>query len=343
MITETVFGKTQDGTEVRLFTLENSNRVQVKVCSYGLIITEVHVPDRSGKLGNVVLGFETLERYLKGHPFFGAIAGRVANRIGKGTFSLEGRSYQLAINNGANHLHGGVRGFDKRVWDVRPVGPDSLECGYLSADGEEGYPGNLSVQVRYTLTDANEVRIDYRATTDKSTPVNLTNHSYFNLAGGGDVFGHELELAADHYTPTDEGLIPTGEIAPVAGTPLDFRTRMPMGARYRETGLKTGGYDHNFVLREGGGALRRAAWVLEPVSGRTLEVLTTEPGVQLYTATNLDGSIVGYGGITYPRFGGFCLETQHYPDSINKPNFPSVVLRPGGEYKTSTVFRFGVS
>jgi aldose 1-epimerase len=338
------FGQMTDGTPVRLYTLRNPKGMTVKVTDFGLIVTALHVPDRQGKPGNVVLGFDNLDRYLKGHPFFGAIAGRVANRIANARFTIDGQTYTLARNNGPNHIHGGLNGFDKKAWASRPLPPTeravAVEFSYLSPDGEEGYPGNLSVTVRYTLSDQSELRIDYAATTDKPTPVNLTNHSYFNLAGTGDVLGHELTLAADFYTPSDEGLIPTGEIRRVKGTPLDFTQATTIGARATQTGLKPAGYDHNFVLRSGGQSLALAATAYEPTTGRLLEVLTTEPGVQLYTANHMDGSVVGAGGCKYPRHGGFCLETQHYPDSINKPHFPSVLLRPGQTYRSSTVFRF---
>lgn len=340
------FGRMPDGSPVRLYTLRNKNGMTVKVTEYGLIITELHVPDRTGKPGNVVLGFDNLDRYLKGHPFFGAIAGRVANRIGGARFTIDGREYTLAKNNGPNHLHGGLQGFDKKLWTSRPLpctaNEAAVEFEYTSPDGEEGYPGNLRVIVRYTLTAENELRIDYTATTDKPTPVNLTNHSYFNLAGEGDVLGHELMVAADFYTPTDEGLIPTGEIRTVRGTALDFTSPVKIGARINETGLKPGGYgyDHNFVLRSGGQSLALAANVYDPATGRVMDVLTTEPGVQLYTANHMDGSIVGTGGVRYPRHAGLCLETQHFPDSINKPHFPSVLLRPGHTYRSTTVFKF---
>jgi len=341
---EKVFGRTPDGTSVKIYTLRNPHGVVVKVIEYGALVTELHAPDRAGKAGDVVLGFDNLDRYVKGHPFFGAIAGRVANRIASGRFTLDGKEYTLAKNNGPNHLHGGLKGFDKKVWKSKPLPATDHEVGVelscFSPDGEEGYPGNLEVTVTYTLTDKSELRIDYRAKTDKATPVNLTNHSYFNLAGSGDVLGHELWLAAEQYTPTDEGLIPTGEIKSVKGTPLDFTKPTAMGARIDQTGLKPAGYDHNFVLSSGGKSLALAARVYEPKSGRVMEVLTTEPGVQLYTANGLDGSITGVGGVTYPRHGGFCLETQHFPDSINKPNFPSVVLRPGETFKSATVYKF---
>ncbi len=338
------FGQMPDGTPVKLYTLRNAQGITVKVTDYGLIITELWVPDRNGKAGNVVLGFDTLDRYLNGHPFFGAIAGRVANRIANARFTIDGKEYTVTRNSNPNHIHGGAKGFDKKVWTATPMpvtqDDAAVEFSCLSPDGEEGYPGNLTVTVRYTLTARGELRIDYSATTDKPTPVNLTNHSYFNLAGAGDVLGHELTLAADFYTPSDEALIPTGEIRTVKGTPLDFTQTTTIGARAAQTGLKPGGYDHNFVLRGGGQSLALAATVFEPTTGRVLEALTTEPGVQLYTANHLDGSIVGTGGVKYPRHAGFCLETQHYPDSVNQPHFPSVVLRPGQTYRTTTVFRF---
>ena len=343
MIETKDFGKTADGIPVKLFVLKNSAGMTVKVMNYGGIITEVHTPDRNGKMGNVVLGFDNVERYLQGHPFFGAIAGRVANRIANGKFTLDGATYSLAINNGANHLHGGLKGFDKKVWDTLVLPDGGVQMSIVSPDGEEGYPGTLRVSVTYRLTEKNEIRIDYEATTDKATPINLTNHSYFNLAGQGDVLGHVLRLNADHATAVDEGLIPTGEIVSVKGTPLDFTTPHSLGERYEQTGLTPPGYDHNFVVNNPGAGLRLAAVMVEPVSGRTLEVDTTEPGIQLYTGNFLDGTVVGTGGVKYPKRGGFCLETQHYPDSINHPNFPTVVLRPGNTWRSTTVFRFGVS
>jgi aldose 1-epimerase len=337
------FGKLRDGETVHLFTFHNKNGMVVKAMDFGLIITEIHAPDRNGKLGDVVLGFDNLERYLKGHPFFGAIAGRYANRIAKSSFTIDGQEYKLFANNGKNSLHGGKVGFDKKLWTAQevPSGADraTVEFKYTSKDGEEGYPGNLNVTVRYTLTDANEWIIEYAGVTDKKTVVNLTNHSYFNLAGSGDVTNHEIEIEADQYTPVDAELIPTGEIAPVKGTPLDFTTPHKIGERQGQTGL--GGYDHNFVLRRGVTAKPRlAARVYEPTSGRILEVSTTEPGVQLYTAIGLDGSITGVGGVKYPKWGAFCLETQHYPDSPHHPNFPSTILEPGKKYQTTTSFKF---
>lgn len=340
---KTEFGKLPDGSTAHLYTMRNSKGIVVKVTDYGLIITELHAPDRNGKGGNVVLGFDNLERYLKGHPFFGAIAGRYANRIGGARFSLDGKEYTLAANNGKNHLHGGRVGFDKKLWAAEPMQstPDRIAIAfkYTSKDGEEGYPGNLALTVVYTLTDDNELIIDYSATTDKKTIVNVTNHSYFNLAGSGDVREHALLIEADQYTPVDAELIPTGEIASVKGTALDFTSPRKIGERIEQTGI--GGYDHNFVLRGGvTEKARLAARAHEPNSGRVMEVFTTEPGVQLYTAIHLNGSIVGTGGVTYPKWGGFCLETQHYPDSPNKPNFPSVVLEPGKKFHSVTSFKF---
>lgn len=342
-IQKTAFGKTSEGKEVELYTLTNSKGVVAKITTYGALLTELDVPDRHGKVGNVVLGFDNLDQYLKGHPFFGATAGRVANRIAKGKFKLEGKEYTLAVNNGPNHLHGGLKGFDKKVWAAEAKqGKEgaSVKLTYTSPDGEEGYPGTLTATVTYTLTEKNELRIDYTATTDKATPVNLTNHSYFNLAGSGDVLSHELTIAADHYTATDETLIPTGEIKSVKGTPLDFTKPALIGARIKEIPDYIKGYDHNFVLNAGGKSLALAARVYEPSTGRVMETLTTEPGVQLYTGNHLDGSLTGHGGVVYKKNSGFCLETQHYPDSINHPNFPSVVLNPGKTYNTTTVYKF---
>jgi len=336
---------TVDGKPVKLFTLTNRKGTIVKVMNYGLIITDIQTTDRSGKLGHITLGFDSLDPYLKGHPFFGAIAGRVANRIAKGKFSLDGKDYTLAVNNVPNHLHGGLKGFDKKVWDAKPLAAtehaQAIEFYYLSKDGEEGYPGNLDVTVTYTFTDDDELRIDYRATTDKATPVNLTNHSYFNLAGGGDTLDTEIWINADRYTPADETLIPTGELAPVKGTPLDFTKTKPMrdGIEALKRKPAPGGYDHNFVLNSGGGKLALAARAHEPKSGRVLEVLTTEPGVQLYNGIGL-GNMTGHDGVPIVKYGGFCLETQHFPDSINHPSFPSVVLRPGDTFKSTTVFKF---
>ncbi len=345
-VTRQPFGKTDDGTPVALYTMESAGGLRVSITNYGGIIVSLYAPDRNGQPGDVVLGFERLEDYLKRHPYFGAIIGRYGNRIAKGRFTLEGVEYKLAQNNGENHLHGGIQGFDKKVWQARhwTDGDGShLELSYTSPDGEEAYPGTLDVKVIYTLNDRNQLRIDYAATTDKPTVVNLTNHSYFNLAGEGLILDHVLRLNADHFTPVDAGLIPTGELRPVHGTPFDFTTPTAIGARIEQDDeqLRFGrGYDHNFVLRGGGGTLAEAAEVYEPKTGRVLRVLTTEPGVQFYTGNFLDGTLKGKGGWVYVRRSGFCLETQHFPDSPNKPSFPSTVLRPGQTYRSSTIFEF---
>jgi aldose 1-epimerase len=343
-VEESSFGTLPDGTAVKLFTLSNGNGMTVKITEYGGIVTELWVPDRGGQKANIVLGFDKLEEYTKGHPFFGAIAGRYANRIANGKFTLDGREYTLAKNNGPNHLHGGLKGFDKKVWKgiILPTTANSaaiaLTC--TSPDGEEGYPGTMSAKVTYTLTDKNELKIDYLATTDKPTVVNLTNHSYFNLAGSGNVLDHVLRINADRYTAADAGLIPTGELARVKGTGLDFTSLRRIGEHIGDYMSFAEGYDHNFVLNSGGKDLSLCARVEEPKSGRVMEVLTTEPGVQLYTGNHLDGKRTGVGGVTYGQHTGFCLETQHFPDSPNKPSFPTTVLRPGQEFKSTTVYRF---
>jgi aldose 1-epimerase len=345
------FGNAPGGEAVELYTLTNSQGVAAAITTYGGIVVSLKVPDRAGNLGDVVLGFDALDGYLKGHPYFGAIIGRYGNRIAQGRFTLGGVACTLARNNGENHLHGGIQGFDKAVWKAREVaakdGP-GLELSYVSRDGEEGYPGNLSVTVTYTLTESNEWRIDYSATTDKDTVVNLTNHSYFNLAGQGEghILGHLVTISADRFTPVDAGLIPTGELRSVAGTPFDFRQPHAIGERIQaaDEQLKRGlGYDHNFVLSSPPGTLRLAARVTEPTSGRVMEVRTTEPGLQFYTGNFLDGTVTGKAGKVYQQRYGFCLETQHYPDSPNQPAFPSVVLRPGGRYQTTTVYQFSAS
>jgi aldose 1-epimerase len=336
------FGTTRDGVAVDLYTLTNANGVVAKVMTYGALMTELHVPDRTGKMADVVLGFKTLDQYQGDHPYFGATIGRVGNRIAKGKFKIDGQEYTVATNDGANHLHGGLKGFDKRVWTAQQVPATdgaAVKFTYVSADMEEGYPGTLTATVTYTLTNKNELRLDYTASTSKPTVVNLTNHSYFNLAGEGqgDILGHELTILADRYTPVDAGLIPTGEIASVSGTPMDFNRALPIGSRIAQV---QGGYDHNYVLTHGGGVLAISATVREPGSGRIMDVLTTEPGVQLYTGNFLDGKLVGKSGAAYKKHFGFCLETQHYPDSINHPNFPTVLLKPDKTYKTTTVYRF---
>lgn len=343
-----LFGKAADGKEVYIYTLRNKNGMEARITNYGGILVSLMVPDRNGKPGDVVLGYDSLAEYIKDSPYFGALVGRYANRIGKGRFTLNGVEYKLAINNGANHLHGGLKGFDKVVWDVnekesRPGG--SLTLSYRSKDGEEGYPGDLSVKVVYSLTESNELRIEYRATTDKPTVVNLTHHSYFNLAGAGngDILSHELFIDADLFTPVDSGLIPTGEIRSVKGTPMDFTQPTAIGARINsnETQLKiAGGYDHNWVVNKPMKSFGLAARVLEKTTGRVMEVWTTEPGLQFYSGNFLSGSNIGKGGKRYEHRFGFCLETQHYPDSPNRPQFPSTTLNPGQTYSSTTVYRF---
>jgi aldose 1-epimerase len=342
------FGKTADGQAVDLYTLTNKNGVEVAITNYGGIVVSIKVPDRDGKFADVALGFDTLDGYLKENPYFGAIVGRYGNRIAKGRFTLDGVEYKLAQNNGENHLHGGLKGFNKVVWSAKDVSTrdaQGIELAYLSKDGEEGYPGNLSVTVTYSLNDNNELNIDYSATTDKDTVLNLTNHSYFNLAGEGqgNILDHVVMIDADRFTPVDAGLIPTGELRSVEGTPFDFRKPTAIGARINQDDeqLKFGrGYDHNFVLNHPAGSLALAARVTDPKSGRVLEVLTTQPGLQFYTGNFLDGTIRGKGGKVYGHRYGFCMETQHFPDSPNKPEFPSTELKPGERYHTTTIFRF---
>jgi aldose 1-epimerase len=342
------FGETADGQPVDLYTLTNPQGMEVSITDYGATVVSLLVPDRHGHLDDVVLGYDTLEEYIAASPYFGAVVGRYGNRIAKGRFTLDGHEYKLAQNNNENHLHGGIKGFDKAVWKARGLLGDQgpgLSLTYTSQDGEEGYPGNLSVKVLYVLADDNQLTIHYQATTDKPTPVNLTNHSYFNLAGQGtgDVLSHVLLLNADRFTPVDEGLIPTGELRPVAGTPMDFTQPTAIGARVEEDDrqLKFGlGYDHNWVLNGDPGSIRLAARVQEPASGRVMEVFTSEPGIQFYCGNFLDGSNVGKGGRVYKHRYGFCLETQHFPDSPNKPDFPSTILKPGQEYNTTTIFKF---
>ncbi|WP_205678640.1 aldose epimerase family protein [Aquisphaera insulae] len=343
-LTKMEFGKTPDGTPVDLYVLKNG-QITVKVTNYGGIITEISTPDRNGKLGDIALGFENLEGYLGKHPFFGATVGRVANRIAKGTFTLNGQDYKLAINNGPNALHGGLKGFDKKVWKAEEVKTDdgpSVRMSYRSADGEEGYPGNLDVTVQFTVTADNGLKIDYTATTDRATPINLSNHSYFNLAGRSteSILDHDVQLIADRYTPVDDTLIPTGEIAEVAGTPLDFRKAKPIGQDIKGIKADPVGYDHNFVLNSRDRSLALGARVHDPKTGRILEMFTTQPGVQFYTGNFLDGTVVGKDGIAYRQYAGFCLESQHYPDSIHHPNFPSAVLEPGQAFRETTVFKF---
>jgi aldose 1-epimerase len=337
------FGKLPDGTSVDIYTLTNDKGMQAKITTYGGIVTELHVPDKNGQSGDVVLGFDNLDQYVKGHPYFGALVGRVANRVAKGHFTLDGQDYTLAVNNGPNSLHGGLKGFDKVVWHAEPMkgkdGP-ALRLTYLSKDTEEGYPGNLSVTVVYTVTNHNALRIDYSATTDKDTPVNLTNHSYFNLAGKGDVLGYELMLNADHYTPVDDTLIPTGQIASVKGTPYDFTTAHAIGDHLNELTGDPKGYDTNYVINGGGHGLTLAAKVYDPSSGRVLEMYTTEPGVQVYTANFLDSTLTGKGGMVYAIHDALCMEAQHFPDSVNHPSFPSTILHPGQTYHQRTEYVF---
>jgi aldose 1-epimerase len=343
------FGKTGDGKQVDLYVLTNKNGVEVDITNFGAAVVSLKVPDRHGKTDDVVLGYDDLDGYRHDKSYFGATVGRCANRIAHGKFTLNGTTYTLAKNDGDNHLHGGVRGFNKVVWeakDVSTAGVAALRLNYLSKDGEEGYPGNLSVQVTYTLTNNNELKIDYVATTDKDTVLNLTHHSYFNLAGQGkgDILQHQLLLHASRFTPVDATLIPTGEIRSVKGTPLDFATATAIGSRIDQGDeqLKLGhGYDHNFVLDGGtGGTPVLAAQVYEPSSGRVMEVWTTQPGIQFYSGNFLDDTIRGKSGSPYRRRAAFCLETQHFPDSPNKPNFPSTILKPGSQFKSSTTYKF---
>jgi aldose 1-epimerase len=349
-ISRAPFGKLPDGSDVEVLTLTNANGLELRTITYGAIIVSLRVPDRAGRMGDIVLGYDSLDGYLRDSPYFGAVVGRYGNRIARGRFTLDGRTYRLATNNGPNHLHGGIKGFDKALWRAEPVRSDSgvgVVFTYTSPDGEEGYPGTLTARVTYTLTDRDGLFVEYHATTDRPTLVNLTQHTYFNLAGEArrDILGHELVINADSFTPVDSTLIPTGVIAPVEATPFDFRTPAAIGARIAEHHEQLrfgGGFDHNFVLRREGSGLSHAARVVEPSTGRTLDIYTTEPGLQFYSGNFLDGSITGKGGEVYHHRYGFCLEPQHYPDSPNQPRFPSTVLRPGEQYSSRTVFRFGV-
>ena len=341
--------ETSDFDDIKLYTLKNKAGTAVKITNYGATVTSIITADRKGTMADITLGYNDVSDYMNAvdKPYFGSIVGRYGNRIAKGKFSIDGKEYKLAVNNGENHLHGGVIGFDKVVWDAKVVGPNSIALHYLAKDGEEGYPGNLDINVTYTLTDANELKIDYLATTDKKTPVNLTNHTYFNLKGEGEgnILGHELMINAKGFTPVDSGLIPTGKITPVAGTPFDFTTAKAIG---RDVGKKDQqleyglGYDHNWVLDKGGkdGQLTLAATLYESTTGRFMEVFTQEPGVQFYCGNFLAGNLKGKSGKTYVHRGGLCLETQHYPNSPNQAAFPNTILNPGKKYKTTTVYKF---
>lgn len=350
-VKEESFGKTADGREAKIYTLANRKGGEARLTEYGATLVSLKMPDRNGKSDDVVLGMNSLDEYtnavyLKANPYFGAVAGRYANRIAKGEFLLDGKKYQLTTNNGANHLHGGKVGFDKVFWTGREVSAangSAVEFTYRSKDGEEGYPGNLTAKVVYTLTDDNELKIEYTATTDKETLVNLTHHSYFNLAGNGDVLKHKLQINADKFTPINNESIPLGELKPVENTPFDFRQAKEIGKDIESADeqIKNGkGYDHNFIVRGASGTMRSAAIVTEETSGRVMEVSTTEPGIQLYTGNFLDGSLKGKNGAVYNFRSGFCLETQHYPDSPNHADYPPTVLKPGETYKTSTVYKF---
>ena len=349
-VTKANFGQTADGKAVEIYTLTNSRGSEARIMTYGGTVVSLKVPDKSGNLGDVVLGYDSVADYEKHTSFFGALIGRYGNRIAKGKFSVGGTEYTLATNNGENHLHGGVKGYDRVAWTARAftsAAGANLELKYLSKDGEEGYPGNLNITVLYTLTEANELKIIYSATTDKATVVNLTHHSYFNLAGAGTptILDHDMMINASKFTPTDAGSIPTGELKNVKGTPFDFTKSVAIGKRIDQDDeqLKFGkGYDHNWVLNKTGKALTLGATVYEKTSGRVMKVLTTEPGMQFYSGNFLDGSIRGKSGQDYPYRSGFCLEAQHYPDSPNEPKFPSTVLKPGQKYSQTTVYQFSV-
>jgi aldose 1-epimerase len=341
-----LFGKTKDGEPVELFTLTNSHGLKARVMTWGATLVSMQTPDRAGKLADITLGFDTLDGWLGAHPFFGSTAGRYANRIAKGKFTLDGKEYTLATNNGANHLHGGIKGFDKKNWSAEMLsGANGVRFSTTSPDGDEGYPGALKATVIYSLTDDNALRIDYEATTDKPTVLNLTNHAYWNLAGAGagDILGHELTLHASKFTPVDDGSIPTGKIEPVSGGPMDFTKAKGIGKEIAQLTGTPGGYDHNFVIdKTEPRALSPAAELYDPKSGRVMKVSTMEPGVQFYTGNYLDGTVTGKGGKVYKKNFGVCLETQHFPDSPNQPTFPSTVLRPGETYRTTTVHKFSV-
>jgi aldose 1-epimerase len=345
LIKEEAFRGIHKGKKTGLYTLKNKNGLVAQITNYGAIIVSIFVPDSKGSMADIVQGYDTIEEYINGNsPYMGAVCGRCANRIAKGKFTLLGKEYTLAVNNGPNHLHGGIKGFSMAVWDVRDISDSGVKMEYFSADGEEGYPGNIKISVTYTLTDANELRLDYHATTTKVTVVNLAGHSYFNLEGegSGSIYDHELMINGAFFTPTDETNIPSGEIISVKGTPFDFTKPRKIGSEIDKVDeqLKYGaGYDHNWVLNHRTGTLGLAATAHDPVSGRVMEVLTTQPGVQFYTANWIDGE-KGKGGKKYGRRWAFCLETQHFPDAINKPHFPSTILNPGEEYIHSCVYKF---
>ena len=342
-IKKQTFGTAPNGEEVQLYTLTNKNGMQVKVTNYGAIVTSILTPGKDGTMGDVVLGFDDVNGYVPNDPHIGGIIGRYANRIAKGKFTIDGNEYTLATNNGPNHLHGGNIGFDRVVWKAEELpAQNALKLTYVSKDMEEGYPGNLTAVVTYTLTDDNGLKIDYEATTDKATPVNLTNHSYFNLSAGKnkDILNNEVTINADTYTASDETLIPTGELKPVKATPYDFTTPQVVGSRINN--LQGYGYDLNYVINNGGDKLTHAATVYEPTTGRVMEVHTTQPGIQLYTAYHLDGSLTGKNNTQYESYAGLCLEAQHYPDSPNKPEFPNTVIKPGEKYQETTIYKFSV-
>jgi aldose 1-epimerase len=340
---KSIFGEMKDGTIINLFTLKNAKGATATILEYGATLQGFWVPDKVGKFADVVLGYDGLEGYLGPHPYFGGTIGRVANRIAKGKFTLDGKEFSMALNNGPNSLHGGKEGFNRKVWKgeiVKRPNAISVRFTYVSPDGEEGFPGTLKATVTYTLTDENELKIDYTGSSDKPTPVNLTNHSYFNLAGSGSILDHLLYLNADKYTPVDSTLIPTGEIAKVKGTPFDFTQATPIGARISQLTGDPGGYDHNFVLNGSNGKLKLAVRLSDPVSGRQMEMWTTEPGVQFYSGNFLDGTIKGKHGALYDKHGALCLEAQHFPDSVNHANFPTTILLPGSVYKQQTIYKF---
>jgi len=340
------FGHTVDHEKVDLFTLTNNNGLEIKITNYGGTVVSILTPDRNGNFGQVTLGFDNLKQYIETSPYFGCLIGRYANRIAKGKFTLYGVEYALAQNNGDNHLHGGLKGFDKVVWqggEFSGNGEVGVALSYQSQDGEENYPGTLDVRVMYTLNNDNALKIEYFVTSDRDTVLNLTNHTYFNLAGTGDILEHELTLNAERFTPIDDTLIPTGQLRSVTGSPMDFTTAATVGDRIEQDDEQlnfAGGYDHNWVINESDDALVLAATVFEPTTGRILETYTTQPGIQFYSGNFLDGSATGHGGIVYQKRTGFCLETQHFPDSPNQPHFPSTMLKPGDQYSQTTIYKF---